>query len=384
MDIAIIAPCPIPYHVGGAENLWRGLQDHINEQTPHQAELIKLPSREHSFWDLVDSYRRFAELDLTGFDVVVSGKYPAWMVDHPNHVCYMLHRLRGLYDSYHYFGLPEAPPATPGPVTDLLSAMRAGRDQRDALPEVFDRLDRLRDARGLPDELFAFPGPLIRAIVHFLDGVGLSPRAIRRFGAISSTVRDRPGYFPPGEDVFVAHPATAVRGLSGKGGSYLFTASRLDNSKRVDLLVRAMAHVRRRVELRIAGSGPEEEALRALAAGDDRIMFCGRVPEPELARLYAGARAVGFVPHAEDYGYITLEAMLAGKPVITCTDSGGARELVDEGVTGLIAKPDPAALAAAIDQLWASRRTARQMGRAARTRATRISWDAVVEELVAA
>ena len=54
MDIAIVAPCPIPYMIGGAENLWRGLQDHLNEHTSHQAELIKLPSRELEFWDLID------------------------------------------------------------------------------------------------------------------------------------------------------------------------------------------------------------------------------------------------------------------------------------------------------------------------------------------
>ena len=83
MDIAIVAPCPIPYMIGGAENLWSGLQRHLNEHTPHQAEIIKLPSRELSFWELIDSYRRFAELDLTGFDLVVSSKYPAWMVSHP-------------------------------------------------------------------------------------------------------------------------------------------------------------------------------------------------------------------------------------------------------------------------------------------------------------
>ena len=100
MDVAIVAPCPIPYVVGGAENLWRGLQDHINEHTPHQAEIIKLPSPEHTFADLVGSYRRFAALDLDGFDMVVSSKYPAWMVAHRRHVVYMLHTLRGLYDTY--------------------------------------------------------------------------------------------------------------------------------------------------------------------------------------------------------------------------------------------------------------------------------------------
>ena len=119
MDIAIVAPCPIPYVIGGAENLWRGLQDHLNEHTEHQAELIKLPSREHSFWDLVDTYRRFSELDLDGFDLVVSTKYPAWMVRHPRHVVYLQHKLRGLYDTYDIDRLPLRLENAPAPVAEL-------------------------------------------------------------------------------------------------------------------------------------------------------------------------------------------------------------------------------------------------------------------------
>jgi glycosyltransferase involved in cell wall biosynthesis len=76
--------------------------------------------------------------------------------------------------------------------------------------------------------------------------------------------------------------------------------------------------------------------------------------------------------------------MLAGKPVITCTDSGGTAELVSDGVTGLVVEPDPAALAAAIERLWSSRREARRMGEAGRERAATVSWDGVVEQLTAA
>jgi glycosyltransferase involved in cell wall biosynthesis len=383
MDVAIVAPCPIPYVIGGAENLWRGLQDHLNEHTEHQAEIIKLPSREHSFWELLDSYRRFSELNLTGFDVVVSTKYPAWMVDHPRHVVYMQHKLRGLYDTYHFLGLPDEVPDAPDPVVELRAFMDAHRGERDALGELFERAAGLRGAPGVGEELFAFPGPLIRELLVFLDGVGLAPGAIRRYGAISSTVREREGYFPAGADVFVRHHPTALAGLGGHRGDYLFTASRLDNSKRVELLVRAMAHVDRDVPLRIAGSGPEEAKLRELAAGDARLAFCGRVPAERLAELYSHSRAVAFVPYEEDYGLVTLEAMLCGKPVLTCTDSGGTTELVADGETGLVVDPSPEALAAGIERLWADRRTARRMGRAGRARAEAITWDALVEELVA-
>jgi glycosyltransferase involved in cell wall biosynthesis len=383
MDVAIVAPCPIPYVIGGAENLWRGLQDHINEHTPHQAELIKLPSRELTFWELVDSYRRFAELDLTGFDVVVSSKYPAWMVAHPRHVIYMLHKLRGLYDTYHFLQLPDRHPTEVAPVQELRAFMAERAGERAALDEFFGRLAALRGAAGLPDDLFAFPGSFIREVVHWLDDVGLASSAIHRYGAIADVVRRRPEHFPPGREVFVGHPPTGLKGLHGGRGNYLFTASRLDNPKRVALIVEAMAHVKRDVELRIAGVGPEEPRLRELAAGDDRIRFCGRVSDAELVELYAGARAVAFVPYLEDYGYITLEAMLSGKPVITCSDSGGTTELVRDGINGIVAEPQAEALGAAIDRLWGDRRGLKRMGAAALETGRGVTWDAVLEELLA-
>jgi glycosyltransferase involved in cell wall biosynthesis len=144
-----------------------------------------------------------------------------------------------------------------------------------------------------------------------------------------------------------------------------------------------MEHVTADVELRVAGTGPQEEELAALAAGDERIRLLGHVAPAELARSYRGARAVAFVPYDEDFGYIALEAMLSGAPVITATDSGGPTELVDDGVTGFVVEPEPRAIAAAVDRLWNGRRMRRAMSRAAVERARSVSWDPVVEAIVA-
>jgi glycosyltransferase involved in cell wall biosynthesis len=380
MDVAIVAPAPVPYVIGGAENLWRGLQDHINEHTPHQAELFKLPSREHSFWELVDTYRRFSELDLSGFDVVVSTKYPAWMVRHDRHVVYLQHKLRGLYDTYHFTGLPLRVENPPPRVAGLQRFMAENAGRREALGELFELVEGLR---GEPEELFAFPGPLIREVLHFLDGIGLAPEAIHRHGAISRTVAEREDHFPAGSDVFVVHHPTSLGGFDGHRGDYLFTAARFDNPKRVGLVVEAMRHVQADVPLRIAGSGPEEEHIRSLAAGDPRVSFEGRVSASRLVELYNGSRAVIYVPYLEDYGLVTVEAFEAGKPVITVTDSGGATELVEHEVNGLVTEPTPEALGAAIDRLWGDRGLRRRLGRAGRERAAAITWDGVVSELLA-
>ncbi len=172
----------------------------------------------------------------------------------------------------------------------LRAFMTARAGERGALDEFFGRLEELRGAAGVPEDLFAFPGSFIREVVHWLDDVGLASSAIHHYGAIADAVRRRPDHFPPDRQVFVAHPPTGLQGLHRGRGRYLFTVSRLDNPKRVALIVEAMRHVRRKVELRVAGSGPEEERLRELAAGDPRIRFCGRVSDAELVELYARAK----------------------------------------------------------------------------------------------
>ena len=83
------------------------------------------------------------------------------------------------------------------------------------------------------------------------------------------------------------------------------------------------------------------------------MTFTGAITERQLIDLYAGALAVVFPPFDEDYGYVTLEAFLARKPVITTTDAGGPLEFVDDGVTGLVCEPTPEALGAAIARLAA-------------------------------
>src|SRR5439155_7231797 len=137
------------------------------------------------------------------FDRVISLKYPAWMVQHPDHVCYMLHPLRGLYDTYHYFALPERLEECPGAVGAVRQFMTELPGRRESLPELFWRLDALRAAPDLPPDPFRFPGPFIREIVHYLDAIGLSN--LRRYAAISETVAGRKDYFPTGAQVRVAH-----------------------------------------------------------------------------------------------------------------------------------------------------------------------------------
>lgn len=413
MKIALIAPSGVPFAVGGAEKLWWGLLHHTNQLSDHQMELIKLPSAERNFNELIASYQRFSELDVSHFDRVISTKYPAWMVEHPDHHLYLQHTLRGLYDTYPWPELAAADPFTPQawpgekgqkairllryhPELMRLRRLLAATPERAQLPELFACLKRLMHGPWLPqaarEGLFAFPGPLSRAVIHHLDRIATAPSEITAYHAISRNVTRRADYFPEEAAVKVIHHPSDLPppgDFSVKAESddlaaqdYLFTVSRLDGPKRLDLLVRAFLLTDVALELRIAGTGPMEAELKALAADDPRIKFLGFVRDRDVAAQYQDALAVPFLPYDEDYGLITVEAMSAGKPVITTSDAGGVNEFVCHGETGWCVAPTPEALAQAITQAAEDRMQTRAMGEHARRAVAHVTWPDTVRELI--
>jgi glycosyltransferase involved in cell wall biosynthesis len=121
---------------------------------------------------------------------------------------------------------------------------------------------------------------------------------------------------------------------------------------------------------------------RQSAACEDRVVFAGAVDGERLIDLYAGSLAVVYAPFDEDYGYVTLEAFLSAKPVITATDSGGTLEFVVNDQNGFVCEPDPVAIGAALASLAADRTRAARLGQAGLARARQITWDGVVERLL--
>jgi len=382
MKVCLIAPSPVPFVIGGAENLWQGLLEALNARPGIEADLIKLPCPERNFSEIIRSYRAFSALDLSHFDCVISTKYPAWMVGHPCHLVYVQHKLRGLYDTYPV-GLSREIPADWRLPRDLRRLLSDPEHRRDQLESLFDSLEEcLEQAANYPSAWFALPGPLLRAVVHKLDAIALAPDSIRRYYAISQTVARREDHFPAGEVVRVIHHPTNLHGLHSGPGKAIFTASRLDSAKRVDLLVRAYLQSGITAPLRIAGSGPQEPALKQLAQGNSNIVFLGRVTESQLVEEYANALFVPFIPDQEDYGLITLEAMLCAKPVLTTTDAGGVTELVQDGVNGIVVPPDVDALARGLRQLAQDPAKAERLGQKALASVAHINWPELVEALL--
>ena len=114
------------------------------------------------------------------------------------------------------------------------------------------------------------------------------------------------------------------------------------------------------------------------------MVFLGQVDDAQIIELYASALAVIYAPYDEDYGYVTLEAFLARRPVVTATDSGGTLEFVESDVNGAVGEPTGEAIAEAINRLANDRRRAAALGDAGFERAREITWDGVIDALVSA
>lgn len=426
--VAILTPQSVHGVVGGAENLWAGLERALNDLPGVEAHWLPHPTPEGSLEEVLKSYAYFADLCLDDFDQVITTKYPAWAVTHHHHVVYLQHTLRGLYDTY--------------PVTlekafndDLLDQLRAllprdlvaalleasqpawGNQRRaravalaltdhhsheathdsriqgqTALARLAQRLQiLLREASNASERdhaLRAFPGPFARAVVRLLDAVALEPPRVQRYLAISHTVAGREGYFPQGVKVRVAHhpsftpvtlptPVDAPRDL-------VVTASRVEHPKRLDLLIKAYTLSGLKWPFWVVGQGPELDTLKSYVERKkiQSVVFKGHLSSEELVQAYQRARFVPFAPMQEDYGLITVEAFMAGAPVITTTDAGGPTELVQHLSTGALAEPTAKALARCFQALERDAHATWLMGQEGHRQVQSLQWPILAQQLL--
>jgi glycosyltransferase involved in cell wall biosynthesis len=206
---------------------------------------------------------------------------------------------------------------------------------------------------------------------RFTTSQNVSSR-LRRYNGLES----EPLYHPP-----PLHRFLVCRSYD----DFILMPTRLESHKRPGLLIEALRHTRSGVRAVVVGQGPEEDALRDTVERygmADRVEFTGYVDDKKLLELYASCAAVFYAPFDEDYGYVTLEAFWARKPVVTTTDAGGVLEFVEDDVTGLVAAPEPERLGACIDRLAESEPLCRRLGDAGFEKVRRISWDSVIGRLV--
>lgn len=345
----VVASTYVPFLSGGGIKVPQDLATALR-RAGHQVETVMIPM--YSGWPrIAEQTVAIRLLNLTEscgdrIDRLITVRTPAYALSHPDKVVWFLHHHRAAYDLWGTpFGdMPDSPAA--------------------------------RSAREM----------MVRSDTLYL-------REARRVYTISRAVADRIRKFNGLEPDGVLYPPLLSDHpfRPGPFGDYFIYASRFSPHKRQDLAIEAMRYVRSGCRLILAGApdvpGYDRELMElARRVGvADRVEFVGWLSQEQNAELHAGCCAALALPYDEDYGYVTLEPLHAGKPVITCSDSGGGLELIEDGFNGLVVAPEPQAVAEAMDRLWTDRAAAEAMGwRALRTpEALGITWDRVVERLTA-
>jgi glycosyltransferase involved in cell wall biosynthesis len=341
----VVCEAQVPFVRGGAESHVRQLVAQLRAHG-FEAERVSVPFKWYPKEEILTHAAAWRLLDLSEsngdpIDLVIATKFPTYFVRHPNKVAWVIHQYRAAYE---LCGTPYSD---------------------------FDHIERDVDLR---DRLIRLDTQMLGECRRVFTNARNTARRLERFNGI----RAEPLYHPP---------PLADRIRAGPYGDYVLTVSRLETIKRVDLAIRAFAHLPPPLRLVVVGEGSQREAIARLVAElglADRVALLGTTSDAELVELYAGALAVVFVPYDEDYGYVTLEAFLARKPVVTTVDAGGPLEFVEDGLSGVICPPEPEALAASLARLAANRALAASLGEAGYERARQVTWAGVVEKLVGA
>lgn len=269
--------------------------------------LQRIPGAARHFRALLPLYpRAFEAFDLRGYDLVVSSttSFAKGVLVAPGtlHVSYVNTPTRFIWYPQEYAS--EMTPAALRPAASLVMPWLRRWD---------------RQAAQRPHYLVA-------------NSHNVAQRIAQVYGRASDVV-----HCPV--DLAGLEPAAAL-------GDYFLVLSRLLPYKRINLAIEACNELG--AHLIVAGSGPDEARLRALAGPS--VEFAGFVSDARRRELIAGARAV-IVPGIEDFGLVPVEAAAAGRPTVAFA-AGGALETVVEGATGIFFRePQARALAGALQAL---------------------------------
>ena len=347
MNVSILNT-QIPYCYGGAEVLAEDLEQQLNA-AGHNAAILTLPFKWYPQQTLVNTILASKLIDISNFngvniDKVIALKFPLWLIPHPDMSLWILHQHRAAYDLWDS-GLSD------------LAAMPDGKALRDLI--------RREDSTAIQ-----------RCKRIFTISHNVSAR-LKQYNNISSKV-----LYPP--------PRAMDRFRVDTYGDYFFFPSRITPIKRQELVIEALVHVPEPVKVVFAGEPDSpvymkklEKRVRELGV-QDKVEWRGRISEEEKFDLYANTLMVIFTPVDEDYGYVTPEAMLSSKAVLTLEDSGGAAELIVDEESGLLVEPDARSLAMAISRVWNDRAEAQRLGSNARKRIDShdLSWQKIIESLL--
>lgn len=345
----LVVTTQVPFIRGGAEilatNLIKALQ-----VAGHEAEIVAVPFKWYPADRILDHMLACRLIDISQscgqtVDRVIGLKFPAYLIPHPRKVMWLLHQYRTAYDLWN------------SDYGDLIESTN-GLQVRDAIINADNKAFK---------ECFSI----------FTISNNVTKR-LKKFNQIDSI----PLYHPPqNSELFYCEEPE----------EYFFFPSRISKLKRQELVIKALAETQHPVKVLFAGKADENEyenylkdLAKKLGVLNKKAIFLGNISEEDKIRYYARSIAIIYPPFDEDYGYVTLEAMLASKSVITCSDSGGSLEFIRDRETGLVAEPNSRALARAMEEMWENRAWTKATGQNAKSYydSLNITWSKVLQKLL--
>lgn len=313
-----------PFIRGGAEALADHLVANINSVRGVSAELLRVPFTWMPFDRIAEEILICRTLELVRVDRVIGLKFPAYLIPHNNKVLWILHQYRQAYDLY---------------------GTEHSHIPCDADGDICRRLVEKSD-----NECFS-------AVRGIYVNSAVTQERLQRYNGFTSLV-----LHPPLNDPHLFNDCG--------GSSYIFAGGRVNAGKRQHVLVEALRHCKTNVRLIIGGRPDTKGDADRLSSEirkhgvEDRVELDLRFLEREqLAAYINNSIGCAYCPFDEDsFGYFTMEAFHAKKPIITLSDSGGLLEIVLNGQTGRVADPEPKQIAAVMDDLFAKPATSRAMG----------------------
>ncbi len=344
----LISTVQAPFIKGGAELLASNLKNALLK-AGHEAEIVSVPFMDNPNEMIVDHIvaARMYDINYTWagkIDLNIGLKFPAYYMPHDNKVLWVLHQHRAAYELFD---------------TDYSSLKNNPEDLK------------IRNAVIAADNLYM--------------------NEAKRVYTIAKNVTKRMDQYNKIKSEALYHPCPDMDKFYTKEcEDYILMPSRINTTKRQVLAIEAMRYSKTKTKLYIVGKADNDyEKNRMLSLIkeyklQDKIKYFDYISQEEKFEMYAKSKAILFIPLDEDYGYITLEAMAAGKPVITAKDSGGPLEFVDNGRNGFVVEPSAKEIAKVFDEVAKSSAISVELGVQSKNKLVEmnITWENVVKELI--
>lgn len=340
----VVLGAQVPFVRGGAEILNDSLVEAINTRLDGvQAELVQLPFKWYPEAQLIKDMAAWRMVDLSEtngnkIDLCIATKFPTYVAQHDNKVTWLVHQHRVFYDlEGSEFDVPHCPE------TDKIVRQKV----------------RSTDAGFLKES----------KAIYTISGT-VSDRLLAHNRVASEPI------YPP--------PKLAEKIYHQDYGDYILYIGRVEKIKRIKPLLDALVQVKS-AKARIVGTGEYARELKDYAQAQgiaDRCIFEGYVSDERYLELLAHCQAVYYGPVDEDYGFATIEALLAHKPVLTLADSGEVARIIDNTGAGFIAA-DTGELAQHLESvLRLSNAELTRLVDGGHAMAKEITWDGVLNRLV--